>query len=145
MKILPFALVISSLFLLCLYGCNSKGYEIEEEAYIDTIPAYSSKAEIKQEIENQKGELKQEVRNGSVKKKEIIFSVQIGAFENESNAADFTARAKEVLDFHINFYFIDGLYKVRLDDFKDKDEAISILNKVITSGYSNAFIIETSE
>lgn len=140
-KIFPFAVVILSLALVCIYSCNSKGYEIVEENYIDTVAANSSKAEIKRDIDVPKNEIRQE----RASRKMVIYTIQIGAFENESNAADFTAKAKEVLDFHINFYFIDGLYKVRLDDFKDKGDAISILNKVIGSGYSDAFIIEVSE
>jgi septal ring-binding cell division protein DamX len=142
MKTIPFAAFILSLFFIFIaYGCNSKGYEIEEvEDYTDSS-RISAKTDIKREIEQPQTEIKEET---SKTPKTVIraYTIQIGAFLNESNVIAFTKKAKDELPYNINYILMQGLYKVRFGNYDNKNEAFSILSKVIDAGYDDAFIIE---
>jgi len=141
LKFIPSIIIACCLFQFFLAGCNSKAYEIEE---VEDTTSTTPTAEIKQEIEKSKSEIKEETTK--VPKKTImIYSIQIGAFEEESNAIDFTASSKKILNYDINFSLIEGLYKVRFGNYYDKDEVNSILDKVKNLGFSDAFIIQTTK
>ena len=81
--------LLSFFTLLFLAACNSTGYEIEELLDpVDTV-RIAANTEIKKDIETQKPEIKEEIggRESTEKRDLKLYSVQIGAFENENNAA----------------------------------------------------------
>lgn len=130
---------IISIFLFFLSGCNSKGYEIEEvEDYTDT--SSSAKNEIKQNIENQQNEIKDTLTART--QVTITYTIQIGAFQNESNASLFTRNAKSELPYDIDYKLIQGLYKVRLGNYVKLDETYNVLTRVREAGFEDAFVIE---
>lgn len=138
-------------FSLCLLGsCNSTPYEIEEvEDYSDTSVT-TANSEIKQEVEQPKIEIKTEpsekidTKTETEKTKSQSFSVQLGAFKQERNAAVFTNKVNGLFNTDISYKLIDGLYKVRTGKFASLEDAISFLTKVNESGYK-AFIIESGK
>ena len=124
-------------------SCNSTGYEIEEEENTDA-PKTETKPDIKQDVETPKTDIKQEINRDS-KTNATSFAIQIGAFSIESNAIDFSMKAKKVLNYDLDWYLIDGVYKVRLVNSYSRAEALSILNKVIEAGFKDSFIVQVNK
>jgi cell division protein FtsN len=140
-----FILLIPMLAGLVFYSssCNSTGYEIEEEENTDA-PKTETRPEIKQDVETPKSDIKQEVNKDS-KSNATSFVIQIGAFSVESNAIDFSQKAKKVLNYDISWYLIDGIYKVRLVSSYSRAEALSILNKIVEAGFKDSFVVQVNK
>jgi hypothetical protein len=140
-----FILLIPMLAGLVFFSssCNSTGYEIEEEENTDA-PKTETRPEIKQDVETPKTDIKQETNKDS-KTNATSFAIQIGAFSVESNAVDFSKKAKQVLNYDITWYLIDGIYKVRLANSYSRAEALSILNKVIEAGFKDSFVVQVNK
>lgn len=144
MKIKTLYISVLALILWIFSSCNSTGYEIEEvEDYSDST-VISSRNEIKQEVEQPKVEIKTDpVEKKSPEITESkIYIVQVGAFENEYNAAAFTNKIKNELNISISYKLINGLFKVRTVEFTRIDDAASLLSKIKESGYEDAFITD---
>ena len=142
MKAYYFTMICVIGSFMVFHGCNSKGYEIEEEnIQVDSDTARVSNSEVKQELVEPKVEIKQETIQTS-KISLISYTVQIGAFTTESNASKFLESAEKVLRGDIYFKLINGLYKVRIGKFFSNDEALSNLKLIQDSGFTDAFIIE---
>jgi cell division protein FtsN len=135
--------------LIGLLGCTSSLYVIEEveEVVTDEVksPSDSNLAvntdntEIKEDLKSEK------LKENKFSDKEVVakeYAVQIGAFSNESNAISFMRKAKNRLQDEIYYKDVQGLYKVRIGNFNSKTEALSMLEKMISTGFSDSFVVE---
>jgi septal ring-binding cell division protein DamX len=135
-------ILISALF----YACNSTGYEIEDEQ--TEAPKTETKTEIKQDVEQPKTDLQQDLdkqRPGKETMSNKQFTIQLGAFSEESNAKKFIEKVRKILKIDVNYIFLNGLYKVRTNAFNSIDEAINTLEIVQTAGYLDPFITELNK
>lgn len=132
-----FFLVLITIFY---FGCNSTIYEIVEvEEPIEIKPEKSPTADIKEDIT----ELPTENKFTDKQMVSKTFAIQIGAFNNEENASNFTDNAKNVM-INPDIYFknIDGLYKVRMGNFSSKFDALNYLEMLKQRGFADSFIVE---
>jgi len=145
MKIKTLIALFSSLLLLSYFtSCDSSSYEIEEvEVYEDTTKI-TANTEIKQEIEQPKPDIKEETTITRTSPP-VKYTIQIGAFEFESNAKDYLAKAKTLFSFEFSYKLIEGLYKIRFGLFNTQEEAIPILNNIKNAGFYDSFILETGK
>lgn len=137
-------LKIVALILLALFyfGCNSTIYEIVEvEEPVEIKPEKTANNDIKEEISETP-----KVTENKFTDKQIIsktFAIQLGAFNEESNASKFTDKArKQTSNTEIYYKDIDGLFKVRLGAFNNKSDAAAILEQLQTAGFNDSFIVE---
>ena len=70
------------------------------------------------------------------------YAIQLGAFENEENAAEYEQKVKETIDYDINTYQNSGLFKIRTGDYQLKD-ALTVIKTIRQSGFTNAIIVES--
>ncbi len=131
--------ILSLVILITLYaGCNSSIYEIVEvEEPVEIKQEKSPITDIKEEPK---------ITENKFTDKQIMsktYSIQIGAFNNEDNASNFTDNARNSLSGQDIYYKnIEGLYKVRLGNFNNRGDAIVFLGKIQEKGFSDSFIIE---
>lgn len=140
---LSMILFFSAFVFLC--SCNSESYDKEEESV--EAPKTETKTEIKEDVEQPKNEIKQEI-NKDISKKDLkvsprTYTIQLGAFSNESNAKDFLSYAQSKLDYSINYYQIEGLYKVRVGSFNNVSDARAVLVKVRDVGFADSFMTDS--
>lgn len=137
-KILFSAAFVSALFFA---ACNSAIYEIVE---------VEEPVEIKEEPKQQNpvSEIKEDTKPSENKfsEKSVVsrtYVIQIGAFNDEGNAEKYSRTAQNKLSgSEITVKNIDGLYKIRLGNFNNKDEAINFLQKAKDAGYGDSFVVE---
>ncbi len=137
-KIFYTAAFISAFFFA---ACNSSIYEIVE---------VEEPVEIKEEPKQQNpvSEIKEDTKPSENKfsEKSVVsrtYVIQIGAFNDETNAEKYSNTAKSRLSgSDITVKNIDGLYKIRLGNFNNKDEAINFLQKAKDAGYGDSFVVE---
>jgi cell division protein FtsN len=129
-----------SFFLTFFFSCSSTSYDSEEVEKIDTVAA-PHKTDLKRETEVQKPEIKEEPVDiqPKIQKK---FAIQIGAFQLESNAIEVMSKAQSLLSYKIYYKLLSGLYKVRLGEFDSIPEALTIIDTIKNSGFSDSFIVE---
>ena len=142
-RISAFALFI--VLFIAFTGCNSTIYEIIE---------VEEPVEIKEEVKAPVSEIKEDpAPSGENKPTENKFSekqvvsrsyvIQIGAFNDETNAEKFSNSARATLSSQdITLKNIEGLYKIRLGGFNSKEEAIEYLNITKDAGFSDSFVVE---
>ena len=126
-----------------IYSCNDTGYEIQEHELTEA-PKTETKPEIKQDVEQPKSDIKQEIN----REKKVIskqYTIQIGAFSNETNAIELKNRAGKSLNFEVTYVLINGLYKVRAGEFTSKSDAISNIEEIVQAGYKDPFITELNK
>jgi cell division protein FtsN len=136
-KILGFT--VCFVLFLGYSGCNSAIYEIVE---------VEEPIEIKEEVKSPVSEIKEDPKpiENKFSEKQVVsrsYVIQIGAFNDAVNAEKFsnTARTK-LTDQDITLKNIDGLYKIRLGSFNNKDEAIRYLDVAKNMGFSDSFVVE---
>jgi cell division septation protein DedD len=140
MKHLYLFIVISfSSFLY--FSCNSTSYDLEEVEEAPDTTHIAKNSEIKQEIEKPKQEIMEEPSNLH-KSENIKFTIQLGAFQFETNAIAVINKAKNIFNLDVSYKFIDGLYKVRLGEFDSRADALTLLNNIHNSGYQDSFILK---
>jgi cell division septation protein DedD len=137
-----FKIIAFILLGLFYFGCNSTMYEIVEvEEPVEIKPEKTSNNDIKEEISEEP-----KVTENKFTDKQMIsktFAIQIGAFNEESNASRFTDKArKQISNSEIYFKDIDGLFKVRLGNFSSKSDAMTILEELQAKGFNDSFIVE---
>ena len=127
---------------LFYFGCNSTIYEIVEvEEPVEIKPEKTFNNDIKEEISEEPKFTENKFTDKQMISK--TFAIQIGAFNEESNASRFTDQArKKISNSEIYFKDIDGLFKVRLGNFSSKTDAISILEELQAKGFNDSFIVE---
>lgn len=137
-------------FIIALFaffaGCNSAIYEIVEvEEPVEVV-----KEEIKEEVKPPVTEIKEDTKpteNKFSEKTVVAYSyfVQLGAFNEEFSAIRVSNTAKNRLGrTDVTVKNIDGLYKIRLNGFTTREEAIQYLDKTKFAGYSDSFYGEVS-
>jgi cell division septation protein DedD len=135
--------ILSLVLIITLYtGCNSAIYEIVEvEEPVEIKPEKSPITDIKEDIKEEP-----KITENKFTDKQLVsktYSIQIGAFNQENNASQFTDNARNILSGQEIYYKdIEGLYKVRLGNFTSKAEAIAFLGKIQENGFSDSFIVE---
>lgn len=141
-KILFTAAFVSALFFA---ACNSAIYEIvevEEPVEIKEEPKQQNPvSDIKEDTKTSEKPSENKFSEKSVVSR--TFVIQIGAFNDEGNAEKYSNTAKSRLTgSDITVKNIDGLYKIRLGNFNNKDEAINFLQKAKDAGYGDSFVVE---
>ena len=133
--------VVFSFFSFLYYSCSSTSYDLENvEEEPDTIHI-ASNSEIKQEVEQPKLEIIEEPST-LLKAENVKFTIQIGAYQFESNAMSVMNKAKALFNYDINYYYAGGLYKVRLGVFDSRADALTVLNKIQSTGFTDSFILK---
>ena len=141
MKFQYINLIVFLLFGGLIAGCNSGEYELEQTQveYIEKTVKYDTiKTLVRDTILNNKDLLNEE-RNKS--KETFTFIVQIGAFREQDNFQRFYDGSKQKLGEEVYYVFINNLYKIRIGSYKNKADALQMLDKVKGLGYFDAFII----
>jgi cell division septation protein DedD len=148
-----FLIVILFSISLFVSACNSTGYEIEV-VEDDSQPSNTAGNETRQPagVQSDPGKENSTLDNSTKeenKNSETVLSktytIQIGAFTNEIHAKEFLAKAKSTVGYELNYSNIGGLYKIRTAVFNSIPEAVSALEKIKSSGYTDSFITETSK
>ncbi len=138
------SLFVSLLLLSYFSSCDSSSYEIEEfEVYKDTSTS-TANTEIKQEIEQPKDEIKEET-TVTHNPPPVKYTIQIGAFEFESNAIDYIAKARSMFTYEFSYKLIDGLYKIRTGIYNTEAEAFPTLKIIRDAGFDDSFVREVGK
>lgn len=125
--------------LLVYSGCNSAIYEIVE---------VEEPIEIKEEVKPPVSDIKEDSKPNENKfsEKQVVsrtYVIQIGAFNDEDNAENFSSLAKsKISGQQITLKNIDGLYKIRLGSFNNKEDALKHLYIAKNAGFSDSFVVE---
>jgi len=147
--LIKMGLLLLPAFLL-IWGCNSTIYDIEEIEEKVEVSTYS-KPDSSFMTENTNDEIKQDLKqdnkilDNKFTDKQVVarvFAIQIGAFLNEDNASNFTDEAKELIDQTVYYKIYDDLYKVRIGNFNNMNEAAEIMEKLRNLGYLDSFMVE---
>lgn len=67
--------------------------------------------------------------------------IQVGAFAKKANAALWLKKAERISGRKCIIIYEEGLYKVRMQGFKDRIQAGSYLPIIIAKGFSDAFVV----
>lgn len=67
--------------------------------------------------------------------------IQVGAFAKKANAAFWLKKAETISGRKCIIIYEDGLYKVRMQGFKDRIQAGAYLPEIIAKGFSDAFVV----
>jgi septal ring-binding cell division protein DamX len=134
------SLFVSILLLSYFTSCDSSSYEIEEFEVNKDTSTSTANTEIKQEIEQSVPELKEETT--ITHKPPVKYTIQIGAFEFESNAIDYIAKARSMFTYEFSYKLIDGLYKIRTGIYNTEEEAFPTLKIIRDAGFDDSFVRE---
>ena len=129
------------IFSFLYSSCSSGSNDLEEVGEAPDTIHITKNSEIKQEIEKPKQEIIEEPSNLH-KTENIKFTIQLGAFQFETNAIAVINKARNVFNQDISYKYVDGLYKVRLGEFDTRADALTMLNNIHNSGYQDSFIIK---
>lgn len=141
-------ILISILFLMYFSACSSSNYETEDVDIPQDTSGITRYNEIKQEVEKPKPEIKEETIKEETtqvsKPPDVKYTVQIGAYEQQSNAQDMLDKAKAYFS---NAYFdVKGnIYHVRVGKLSSTDDVLVLLSKVQSAGFSDAFITKVDK
>jgi hypothetical protein len=137
--------IIFYLFLIIgITGCGSGEYDINETTVeytektlkYDTLIILSSDTSLHTTQKEEQLQIKTEI---------CSFTVQIGAFANESNFQRFYENAKRVIGNNVYYRIINSIYRIRIGEFNSKSEALKLLEKVKALGYFDAFVLTTKK
>ncbi len=67
--------------------------------------------------------------------------IQVGAFIGQENANDAEKKLRKITDLPITVVFEGDYYKVRISGFSGRVEAIAFLPKLISKGFSEAYVV----
>jgi len=138
-------------YIIFLTGCNSTTYDIIEVEEVVTEPV-SKKPDTIATNEFTSTDIKQDLKpdsklnETSLGDKQLVsksYTVQIGAFINESNAVKYLNSANKKIPGEFYYKQIEGLFKIRIGNYNQKSEAYDMLEKLHSYGFSDSFIIET--
>jgi cell division protein FtsN len=139
MKIKDIKLLVFLFLSTYLIACNSGEYDLEQiqVEYVqktlkyDTIQTSITDTVVK----------KQDIDNNKLPKETFTFLVQVGAFREPDNFQRFYDNAKIKLGEEVYYIVINELYKIRIGNYKNKSDALKMLEDVKSKGYFDAFII----
>lgn len=137
-KIPHFTCLPFLIFACNLYSCSSGEYEIEEHN-VETVEK-TVKIDTIRKLADTTNLVKEEFKPAK-----YTYVVQIGAYYVQSNFEKFFARAREVLGAEVYETYVNDLHKIRLGKFSDKSEALKLLDRVKSLGYSDAFVITSKQ
>ena len=133
-----------------LSGCNSAMYDIVEiEEPVNEPVTKQTDTPVVTELETP--EIKQdetpEIKPSDTKFSNKIepsktYTVQIGAFRNESNAVNFLNSAKRYVGDGLYYEKSDGMYKVRVGTFSDIPNARGYNESLQGNGFPDSFVVE---
>ncbi|HJY63991.1 MAG TPA: SPOR domain-containing protein [Ignavibacteria bacterium] len=150
MKLLKIISILLLPLFLFILGCNSTIYDIVEIEEPVTEPV-SKTTDTNLITDNRNSEIKQDLKPESklnetkFSDKQLVskhYTIQIGAFLNESNAVKYLNDVKRDFSEEIYYKEFEGLYKVRIGNFKLKTEAMELIVKLQNYGFSDSFIVE---
>jgi cell division protein FtsN len=145
MKLISYLITILFVIPAIIYSCGSSGYDVEEvESKPDTTKVAVPRPEILEETAQPLPEVKEEIAPPEAKI-DASYTVQLGAFNLESNALETINRAKDLFTQEVYYKLIGGLYKVRLGYFSTLPEAFTFLNKVKDAGFPDSFVTEVTQ
>jgi len=131
-SIIPVVLLLLSIFLS---SCGSGAYDLEQVNGRDTLATRSgAKPVTPPETVS--------VPAPTILPERRPFTIQIGAFLEESNALNQVERAKNLLGIDVYYRLENGLFKVRVGEFSDMRDALNAIQNVKNSGFPDAFIIQ---
>lgn len=142
-NILSSFVLLTSLILAA--GCNSAIYEIVEveepvEIKEDLKPPV---ADIKEDFSNKEEEKTVEPKYSTDQVVSQTYIVQIGAYRSENAAEKLTNSASKIItDQAVYYKNVDGLYKVRVGSFNNKQDALDFLYKVRALNYGDSFVVQ---
>lgn len=140
MKFQDINFLVLLIFSVILFGCNSGEYDLEQTQveYVEkTLKFDTVKTLVRDTVVN-----REDLENLKNKTKETFtFIVQIGAFREPGNFQRFFESAKIKLGEEVYYVVINELYKIRIGSYKNKADALQMLEKVKSLGYFDAFII----
>ena len=146
MKAVGSSTVLMILLIINLWGCESAS-NVNEKTITNEIKNPPDSAFT---VNKDTSEIKDDLRSEKVKENKFTekdavgreYAIQIGAFSSESNALTFINKAKNRLPQNIYYKDFQGLYKVRLGNFSSKDEAMAVLEKIVSDGFTDSFLVE---
>jgi hypothetical protein len=83
---------------------------------------------------------KTDVHEKPVERKILGTVIQVGAFSREKNALKAKGDLLRFIDHPIYIIFEKGLYKVQIDGFQNRKQALEVLPSVVKNGFPQAFI-----
>lgn len=150
MKIKNYPVILISVsFLIYFSACDSASYETEDVDIPKDTSGITRYNEIKHDVEKPRPEIKEEPQKqeptvGS-SLPQILYTVQIGAYEVESNAQDMMNKAKVYFSNNVYFDVTDNIFKVRVGKRLSSDEALNLLAKIKSAGFNDAFITKVEK
>jgi len=138
MKIKDIKLLVFLFLSTYLIACNSGEYDLEQiqVEYVQKTLKYDT---IQTSIVDTVVK-KQDIDN-KLPKENFTFLVQVGAFREPDNFQRFYENAKIKLGDEVYYIILNELYKIRIGNFKNKSDALKLLDDVKSKGYYDAFII----
>lgn len=143
------SLILIVFSMICFSGCESTLYVIEEVEEVvpddiksppdSTIAAKTDSSEIKEDLKSER------IKEEKAADKDVVsreYAIQLGAFSNEQNAINFLSKAKGKISEDVYYKEVQGLFKVRIGKLGSKSEALSMLEKVISYGFTDSFLVE---
>jgi len=134
------------IFIISIAGCGSGEFDIkktnveytEKTLKYDTIKIVTSDTTASTDTSQKDNHLQ-------IKTEIYSYTVQIGAYSNESNFQRFYENAKINLGDAV-FYKVTGdIYRIQIGEFNSKSEALQLLEKVKALGYNDAFVLTTKK
>jgi hypothetical protein len=138
MKIKDIKLLVFLFLSTYLIACNSGEYDLEQiqVEYVQKTLKYDTlQTSIVDTVVK-----KQDIDN-KLPKENFTFLVQVGAFREPDNFQRFYENAKIKLGDEVYYLILNELYKIRIGNFKNKSDALKLLDDVKSKGYYDAFII----
>jgi len=144
MTIRKIDIIVYLIFIISIAGCSSGEYDIrkttveytEKTLKYDTVKIVTSDTATDTSQKDEYLQIKTEIYS---------YTIQIGAYVNESNFQKFYENAKITLGDDVYYKLIDNIYKIRIGDFNSKSEALQLLEKVNALGYNDAFVLTTKK
>ncbi len=138
MKIKDIKLLVFLLFSTFLVACSSGEYDLEQTQveYVEKTLKYDTIVTTITDTVVKKQDIESKYQ-----KESFTFIVQVGAFRELSNFQRFYDEAKIKLGDEVYYIVINELYKIRIGSYKNKADALQMLESVKSRGYFDAFII----
>jgi len=142
-------ILFSILCLTYFSACDSASYETEDVDIPKDTSGITRYNEIKHDVEKPTPEIKEEPQKEEQVQvsntPEVKYTIQIGAYEQESNAKDMLNKAKSFFSSDAYYDLKGNMYKVRIGRLNSTDEALSLLSKIQGAGFYDAFITKADK
>jgi len=128
------------ILLSCCFiaACSSGEYDLEKTTIENTQKQIVRDTINKPLANEEKEEIKEEIRSPN---ESYSYIIQIGAYFIESNYSAFFDKSKSILGNDVYYTFTNGLYKIRIGSYDNRNDALNFLDHVRSLGFDDAFII----